>query len=111
MATKTVVILVPTVREVYMCHSLGQLMYSSWNDIYSAYIESDEEKMKRKIYYTVRGEVKVNLTSYQTNIIWDKLENEVPEDLKYGTKNTLKEVMSNISEKEIEYVERALEYF
>lgn len=102
---------VPLGREIYLCYSTARFLYSSWNAIYSAYQNPNATRLEQETYSVIRSGARIGLTTVQTNFIWNKIENDVPEDLKYEAKNTLTKIMSEVSEEEISIVENALRYF
>ncbi len=110
-AVKVAIHFAPLGREIFLCYSAAKVLYSSWGTIYQGYQTSDTEALKKGAYDFVRAGVKTGLTTHQTDYIWNKIENKVPEDIKYESRRLLFEVMSNVSEEEISLVENALGYF
>jgi hypothetical protein len=100
----------PVVREVYLCYSIAKLVYSSWDEIYAVYQKPDKKEMIQDVCKVGRSGIKRGLTNYQTDIVWKKIEKEIPDDIKYESESVLKGGMLNISEKEISIVENALRY-
>ena len=100
----------PVVREVYLCYSIAKLVYSSWDEIYAVYQKPDKKETIQDVCKVGKSGIKIGLTNYQTDIVWKKIEKEIPEDIKYESESVLKGGMSNISEKEISIVENALRY-
>ena len=105
-ATKIVIInSIPVVREVHACYSIASVLYDSWNVIYTVPQEIENSSD------IIKSGVKYGLTNIQTEIVWSKIDKKVPEDLKNETKGVLAEIMGNISEEEINVVEKALGCF
>ncbi len=111
--TKYVLYAAPIGREIVLCYSVGKLMYSQWNSIYNGYQDNkktNNEKIRDTSYILLREDVSRHLTASQSEITWNKIENEVPDDLKYQAKDLVSEVMSNVSEKELQLIEQAIRF-
>ena len=100
---------IPLGREIYICYSIAKFTYNKQNTIYNAI--QDKSGLKQEAYNVMGNRAKVGLTNLQIDIIWDKINENIPDDLKDKAKNILTETMESISEKEISIVENALRYF
>lgn len=109
-AARVAIHFVPIGREISLCYSTAKLLYSSWDNISKAYQTSDDNQMKQEISGFAREGVRTGLTEYQTDYIWEGIEDRVPGDDKYESKQLLFGIMSNVSEEEISLVENALAY-
>lgn len=98
---------VPMAREIYIGYTTANLIYSSWKTIYDAY-KNPETLKQEEPYGIVRDEVKTGLTSHQTSIIWNNIEEKVPGSIKHEAHEYLTNLMPNITEEEISLVENAL---
>ena len=96
----------PMARELYIGYKTAHLLYASRNIVYNAYKNS--ETLKQEAYSVTRDEVKAGLTSHQTGIIWNNIEEKVPGPIKHEAHEYLTNLMSNITEEEISLVENAL---
>lgn len=101
---------IPLAREIYAGYLLAKGIYNTWDTIYSYLKTTEERRIEEATYDYLRGEAVEGLTTYQTGIIWGKVEGKIPEPYQDLAHEIIENVMGNVSEEEISIVEQALQY-
>lgn len=102
---QTTVYAVPIAREIYVAYKAADTLYSVWSDIREAYRNPD-----KGVYNFTTNYASSALSNVQTNIIWNAVENKIPYTMRYDAKQVLNNVISTVTDKEIEYVNQQLRY-
>lgn len=95
-------------REIYCTYKIADALYSQWNlieEYYSSYQDDGIIGVGKALGKNIASEVVGNV---ETNIIWNAIHDKIKPEDRDTTKNILSTVIENVTDEEINYVERYL---
>lgn len=102
---QTVTYSFPIARELYVTYKAADTLYNVWNEVREAY-----KNPEREAYNLTNSYTSSTIANMQTNLIWTAIENKLPYTGRYEVKQVLNDVISTVTDKEIDYVQRQLRY-
>lgn len=86
----------PITRELFFGFKIGKAIYSTIKQIREGISKVLKEKIKE-------GVTSISAQA-QTDIVWSRIENQIPDTYRHVSKDVLLTVMTTLSEKEVEFV-------
>ena len=108
-ALRHVLFQIPVVREVYSAYLIGKSLNENWDFVMQCTKAFRKNGLVGLSKVLGRKVLEQELPSIQTNIIWSAIGKHIPPGMQRQSREILSKCIDNLTEEEIDYVERFLE--